>query len=348
MFTRPVDLSDSQVAEALLALWGITTEELEYAPVGFGSYHWRCVATKVDAVGGDGVSGRWFVTVDDLRVKLRDSGDSVDDARQRLTEALNATRALYRSGLHFVVAPQPTTAGEVIGSIGARFAIALYPYIEGETWEWGPFDTRTARTAVVDRLVAIHSANPLATARPPTDDFSIPLRSALMTALDDPHLSWGPGPYAERARELLRRHAGPLRDALRQYDVLAASVAARPDRFVVTHGEPHRANTIGTASGIYLIDWDTTLFAPPERDLWAMIAEDPGMSTYYTDLAGIELDPAALGLFRLWWDLCEVSLFINDFRRPHVASADTRVGWSGLRRHLNPARWVDLTRPDVV
>ena len=341
MFTRPDDLSDSQVAKALRDLWGIAAEELEYAPVGFGSFHWRCVATESDVAGANVGGGRWFVTVDDLSVKLRDSGDSVDDARQRLTEALTTARALYRGGLHFVVAPQPTSTGDVIGAIGDRFAIALYPYIEGETWEWGPFDTTEARTAVVDRLVAIHRTNPTAIERPPVDDFSIPLRSALMTALDNPDRSWGPGPYAQPAHDLLQRHAAPLREALRRYDALAASVAARPDRFVVTHGEPHRANTIGTTSGIHLIDWDTTLFAPPERDLWAMITEDPWISTYYTDRTGIDLDPAALRLFRLWWDLCEVSLFISDFRTPHVASEDTRVGWSGLCRHLDPARWSD-------
>ncbi|MPZ79263.1 MAG: phosphotransferase [Actinophytocola sp.] len=44
------------------------------------------------------------------------------------------------------------------------------------------------------------------------------------------------------------------------------------------HGEPHRGNTITTPNGVVLIDWDTTLIAAPERDLWALVGEDPRLS----------------------------------------------------------------------
>jgi aminoglycoside phosphotransferase (APT) family kinase protein len=40
------------------------------------------------------------------------------------------------------------------------------------------------------------------------------------------------------------------------------------DSWVVTHGEPHRGNVIrDPRGGVYLVDWDTTLIAPRERDL---------------------------------------------------------------------------------
>ena len=34
---------------------------------------------------------------------------------------------------------------------------------------------------------------------------------------------------------------------------------------VVTHGEPHVGNAIRTEAGWMLVDWDTTLLAPPEN-----------------------------------------------------------------------------------
>ena len=47
------------------------------------------------------------------------------------------------------------------------------------------------------------------------------------------------------------------------YDRLVAGVAGRPERMVLTHGEPHPANTLKTSEGWMLVDWDTTLTAAP-------------------------------------------------------------------------------------
>ena len=56
MFTRPTDLTDDEVAAAVVDHWASEPDEITYAPVGFGSHHWWVTA------GAD----RWFVTVDDL------------------------------------------------------------------------------------------------------------------------------------------------------------------------------------------------------------------------------------------------------------------------------------------
>ena len=114
---------------------------------------------------------------------------------------------------------------------------------------------------------------------------------------------------------------------------------AEHNRFVVTHGEPHRGNTIFTADGVVLIDWDTALLAPPERDLWTLIDEDETIAADYSTLSGRSLDDRALQLYRLWWDLCEVSLYIADFRRAHDDTEDTRVAWQCLEKYLDPSRW---------
>jgi thiamine kinase-like enzyme len=108
---------------------------------------------------------------------------------------------------------------------------------------------------------------------------------------------------------------------------------------VLTHGEPHRANTINTAEGVVLIDWDTALLAPPERDLWPLIDEEPQIADDYHQRTGIAVDDTAVQLYRLRWDLCEISLYLAQFRAPHQDNHDTRVAWDGLLTHLDPRRW---------
>ena len=96
--------------------------DLEYAPVGFGSYHWRVLAA----------GERWFVTVDDLQAKRRDES-AFEGPQRRLTAALATARLLNEGGLGFVVAPVPTVTGEVLYLVDERYAVAVYPHVEGES-----------------------------------------------------------------------------------------------------------------------------------------------------------------------------------------------------------------------
>lgn len=309
--------------------WGLRAGEIEYAAVGFGSHHWRVVA--------DGE--RWFVTVDDLDVKRRDGAEAIDEPLRRLTAALTTARSLRDAGLTFVVAPVLTRAGHIVHAIDDRFVAALYPYVDGEPHPWGPYPTRADRLAVVELVAALHRAPATARAVALVDDLAIPCRDQLEAALMDRAEPWASGPFGEPARILLDEHAEAVQLVFAYYDDLAAVVTRHPERMVLTHGEPHRGNTITTAEGVVLIDWDTTLIAPPERDLWALAEEDAETNAYYAARTGIVPNDDALELYRLWWDLTEVSMFVGQFRQPHHETEDTRQAWNGLTHYLDPTRW---------
>ncbi len=332
MFTRPADLTDSDVALALHDGWAVTADEISYSPVGFGSHHWR--------VAADGVP--WFVTVDDLDAKRRDSTETRKDALDRLSAALTVAHRLRDAGLDFVIAPLASRLADFVHPINDRHLVALYPHVEGETHKWGAYPTHSERFAILDRIVAVHAATDVASGVAIADDFAIPCRDQLEIAVSDSSITWGPGPYGKDARQLIDANAYSLRTVLARYDDLASAVASRPERMVLTHGEPHRANTITTPEGPVLVDWDTALLAPPERDLWALIDEDSSIADGYTRRSGIAVEPDATQLYRLWLDLCEIALYVAEFRRPHRDTEDVRVAWRGLAKHLDPRRWTGI------
>jgi spectinomycin phosphotransferase len=70
-----------------------------------------------------------------------------------------------------------------------------------------------------------------------------------------------------------------------------------------------------------------------------LIGEDPVIAEEYAARTGVVVEPVVVQLYRLWWDLCEIALYITEFRAPHIDSEDTRVAWRGLREHLDPTRW---------
>jgi spectinomycin phosphotransferase len=100
---------------------------------------------------------------------------------------------------------------------------------------------------------------------------------------------------------------------------------------VLTHGEPHPGNTMRTADGWLLIDWDTALLAPPERDLWDLDPGDGTLLAAYTATTGTTLRPDLLELYRLRWDLTEIAVCSARFREPHDRSADDEETWTILQ-----------------
>jgi hypothetical protein len=323
MFTRPVDLADDVVSAVVQDAWQLRIRRMDYAPVGFGSFHWHAWADD----------DRWFVTADDLAAGSP-LGTAATERVRRLAAAPRCARVLRDDGLAFVVAPMPTADGTILKIVEERWAVAIYPFIDGHSHQWGAYSTSADRRAAIELLVALHGTSGTARDDAMQDDFAIPRRDELFASVADLSTAWTEGPYGEPARQLVDRHAARLVDRFVRYDRLTRSAAGPADRMVLTHGEPHAANTINTNSGLVLIDWDTALIAPRERDLWSLALEDPAILHHYASKAGVTQLPDLLELYRLRWDLVEVEADVAQFRRPHSDTADTRVAWDGLRHSL--------------
>lgn len=105
---------------------------------------------------------------------------------------------------------------------------------------------------------------------------------------------------------------------------------------MLTHGEPHRANLIVDGEGrLHLVDWDTVLVAPRERDLQMVLDEHLTGWPEYASLAGdVALDYDALDLYRRRWDLADIAAFVAVLREPHTEDPNTTAAFRNLRGYL--------------
>jgi spectinomycin phosphotransferase/16S rRNA (guanine(1405)-N(7))-methyltransferase len=156
----------------------------------------------------------------------------------------------------------------------------------------------------------------------------------LTAALRDTSLQTDSGVYAEATRHLLSRNEEAINERFARYDGLVIEVKGRLERSVITHGEPHRANTIVTSEGVVLVDWDALLIAPPERDLWWLGCGDVEILAVYEDRTSSSVDQAALDLYRSRWDLTDLALFTGQLLRPHHDDQDARTAWEALSNYL--------------
>lgn len=321
MHTPPADLTETALRIGLEAGWSLPVATLTYRPVGFGSHHWELTDTS---------GSRWFVTVDDLRTRRSHLGEPLSVGYGRLRAALRSALALRTVGRDFVVAPLPACDGEPLTRLGESFAIAVYPFVTGASFDWGSY-TPEHRLAVLDLVVAVHAAPAAVRRRALVDDYAVPFRDAVFAALDGVDLGdAGLGPHARPATDLLLAHATGVRRAFGRYETLVSAAVADPPALVLTHGEPHPGNTMRTDDGWRLIDWDTALVAPPERDLWDLDPGDGTLHAAYTAATGTALRADLLDLYRLRWDLSEIGVCLAWFRGPHGTSDDDEETWAIL------------------
>ena len=333
MFTRPDDLDEKQIGTELAAGWGFDPKALSYLPVGFGAHHWMAT----DAAGR-----QLFLMVHDLPDMLHSQMDTADAACDRLRVAFECAVSLRQDeNLEFVVAPVPAVSGALVRRLSQRYSLAVCPYLaDCEPGHDGAF-TADDRPAVLQLLTRLHRAAP--PTAPQLCDLELQNGDALRSAIGGTGQPWDTGRYGERARALLARHEAAVTALMTTYGVLADEVRARPERFVVTHGEPHAANVLKTPVGFVLVDWDFVQLAPPERDLWDLAEADRSVLADYSKATGTIIDDGALALFRMWYDLSEIAGYIELFRREHDDTDDTAESWKNLEYFLRPAeRWPEL------
>jgi spectinomycin phosphotransferase len=302
----PADLAESDLVAALRAGWGLDAATIEFLPVGAGSHHWS-------------VAGRWFAKVDDLGFHPPERPAEFARIRASLRTAFSLRED---SGLDFVLAPLPDESGEVLRRLSPRYALSLYPLLQGESGAFAPHPPAD-RAEIATMLARLHTAPLAGAVTAPRLDLGVPGRDKLEAALGELDRPWDAGPDAERARALLASRATDIHRWLADIDQLAA---AQPADWVLTHGEPHPGNVLRTRAGRFLIDWNTVAIAPPERDLWMLTGRfatlvgatpdgDDTVLRRYAELTGRAVTAAALDLYPARWALYDIAVFTDELRR---------------------------------
>ena len=318
MKAAPDGISERELSRTLQEHWGFAPARLGYLPVGFGDHHWELT---------DSGGRRWFVTAAGLTGAGRSSSPAAGYADLRA--AMDTVTALAAAGLEFAVAPVPTTGGQALARLGGAHAITVFPYLDGAGEDLGDEIPERERNALIDMLARLHNATPQAARTAPVRRLDLAARPVLEAALGELSQPWNGGPYSERTRQLLARHASHLGRALARFDELARE-AARNGPSVITHGEPGPGNILRSAGRLYLIDWATVGLALPERDLWALADDDSWEADRYAELTGRRVSTAVMRMYRMRWSLEEIMLAVSDFRGPHEQNEDTELTWEVL------------------
>ncbi len=313
MLSPPTAISDGDVGRVIKEAWGVSVVSLEYRPVGFGSHHW---------LAADEVGVRHFVTVDELSAQSR-TGNEISALGFHFRRALEAASDLRAFGCAFVVAPIPTMADDPFVQFNG-YAIALYPFIEGQSFSSEESFGEVQRDRILELVVALHNVPVAAIRAPVPDDFVVPWLDRLDRSVHQGKEGGSTGPYAASASQFLIDNEAGIRRLRTRYRTLVAQYSSDPGPVVVTHGEIHPGNVMLTSKGWVIVDWDNVLVAPPERDLWRLSQGGASELGAYAEATGTTPHQWLFDLYRSRWDLAEIASFTAALQRPHEDSENSR------------------------
>src|SRR5690606_18104493 len=104
------------------------------------------------------------------------------------------------------------------------------------------------------------------------EDFALPSTALVQQMMSLAHESALESPAAMGLAAFLRENADRIEHILVRAQGIGRSLQSRPFELVLCHSDIHTANIlVGNDGEIWLIDWDSPLIAPRERDLFFVI-----------------------------------------------------------------------------
>jgi spectinomycin phosphotransferase len=298
----------SVIAACLEARYGVRLASLTFLPIGHDLN-----AAVYDVAADDGV--HYFL-------KIR-SGPV-------FAPALLVPRALIELGVPNVLAPlralDSTLWQPLDGYDGCT--VVLYPFVRGENAKIAPMSDEQWRT-FGQTLRAVHDSGLTArfAGQLRTEDFALPSAATVRRLLSLVARTEFESAAAMRFAAFWRGNAERINRLLARAEAIGKSLQAKRLELVLCHSDIHGANIlVGEDGRIWLVDWDSPLIAPRERDLLFVVGSRIGRpieprheDLFFEGYGPTEIDPAALIYYRYERtieDLGEVG--VNVFENPSI------------------------------
>ncbi len=245
MLIRP-DIKDEKIIACLRDAYGLAVEKLVFLPLGadFNTAVYQ-VTTSCQV---------------DYFLKLR-SGDFID-------ASVLAPKYFADLGIQQVIPPLATKTGKFWASL-ASFKAILYPYVEGRNGveaklsdqQWVQFGTAIKKLHSTDTPHAL-------TRGTPREVFSSKWRETVRAFLVRIKNEVFEEPVAVKMALFLKSKSSEILKLVERAENLAIMLQKQPLEYILCHADIHGWNLIVDEEGaLYIVDWDTLIFAPKERDL---------------------------------------------------------------------------------
>jgi spectinomycin phosphotransferase len=245
MLEKP-DFPDESITACLQSEYGLGVAAIAFLPLG-----------------ADPNTAVYRVTADDGTAYFLKLRSGVFDETSVLLP-----KFLSDQGIPHIIAPLATTSGHLWAHLDA-FKVILYPFVEGRNGyevdladhHWIEFGAALKRIHSVILPSALSSHIQRETFSPKWRE----IVTRFMVRIESDTYA---DPVAAQLAAFLQARRAEVLDLVERTDRCAQALHDHSPEFVLCHSDLHAGNVLITTDGVlYLVDWDTPLLAPKERDL---------------------------------------------------------------------------------
>ncbi|MFN8473456.1 MAG: aminoglycoside phosphotransferase family protein [Anaerolineae bacterium] len=324
MLEKP-DLPDETIEACLRDEYGIEAAEIAFLPLGADA------ATAVYRVNDD--TEAYFL-------KLR-HGDFDETA-------VAVPRFLSDHGVGHIITPVQTRDGRLWTRV-SDFAATLYPFVEG--WngrEAPPLERHWVELGVALRAMHTLELPPSLAERIPRETFSSYWRDMVrgfQARVEDTVYAES---VAARCAQFVREKRREINGLVARAEELAEELHAQPPPYVLCHGDIHAWNLLIEADGaLYIVDWDTLILAPKERDLMFVgaglgIGDTPEEAAlFYRGYRATDINLDALAYYRFERIVEDIAAFCQQLLLTDEGGADREQALGYLTDSFLPGHVVE-------
>lgn len=318
MLEKPTALQEHEIIASLQAEYGLVIDSLQFLPLG-----------------NDAQTVVFRAVIPDSRscfVKLRSGSFNA--------VSILVPHLLHAQGSPFVIAPVATRAGKLWTTRG-EYHLAVFPFISGQDGsEAGLSDRHWLELGrALKQLHAVMLPQPVLD-RIPRETYSDHWRQQVRHFQQQAMQPVFADPIATELAAFLRHKQVVIQKLVGRAAHLAA-LLSRPDRpMVVCHADIHIWNTFIDSDGhLYIVDWDTLIRAPRERDLMFIggglfgnqrsPAEE--MRLFYEGYGDTPVDPVALAYYRYERIVQDIAAYAEQILLTQGSDRDRANGLNQLK-----------------
>jgi len=184
---------------------------------------------------------------------------------QRTLESLPILKQLIQQGIENINYPIETKTGELYVLSGGKLII-LFNYINA-VQAFG-YDNKKFG----ELIAQIHSKTSKIFTTIPKEDFSLLYKEDFESFFEEALNPTKTDKYISEMASIIKNYEEEIRRDWKNFQYVISECKDISFDFVITHGDAPGNILVDKDQNqnIYLIDWDTILLAPPERDTWFM------------------------------------------------------------------------------
>jgi spectinomycin phosphotransferase len=329
MLEKP-NIQDEKIIACLRENYELTIREIEFLPLGADR---DTAVFRADAAD----STPYFL-------KLRSGGFP--------EPTVEVPKLLHDQGIAQIIPPLPTQSGALWATL-EQFKVILYPFIEGQDGsEAGLSDQHWVDLGRA--LKGLHTANLPAELkdRIPREAFSPYFRERVRDFQAMAQNKTFADPISAQLAALLLEKQDVVSDLINRAETLAAALQNQPLELVVCHADIHTWNVLIANDGtLYVVDWDTLIVAPKERDLMFFgggqyanqRSPEEEERLFYQGYGQTDANPIALAYYRYERIVQDISAYCEEVLLTEGDGEDRRNGLRLVSGQFLPGEVIEMT-----